>query len=74
MHESCTDWKGKGGVALWHSVPTSGDTKLIKQLVPEAEFSQNRQRFHEELLCGGIVAVNMTWTQQSMKTARDLLE
>lgn len=36
----------RGGVALWHLVPTSDDTKPIKQLVPEAGFSQNSQRCH----------------------------
>lgn len=44
VHESCMDWKERGGVALWHSVPTSDDMKLIKQLVPEAGFSQSSQR------------------------------
>lgn len=39
MHESHMDWKGSGGVALWHPLPISDDRKLIKGLVTGAGFS-----------------------------------
>lgn len=44
--ESFIDWKGRGGAALWHLVPTSDDGKLMKEWVPEAGFSQDNQRCH----------------------------
>lgn len=61
IHESCVDQKGRGGVALWHPVPTSDDMKLISKLVPELDFHRPGSGAVEDLHCGGTVAANMTW-------------
>lgn len=74
MHASCTDWKGRGEVALWHSVPPFDDTKLIKELVPEAGFSHYSQRCRGRTSLRGKCGYKHDSDTAIYEDNRDLLE